>query len=662
MATVSSSTIQILTLAVSPKAAMAAIILLVPFIGALLTLLLGQKNYKIRNILAVLTSLTTLALLISLYQVTVQGISIGGGWYQGILYELPSILGVKLSLGLDSLGFLFALITACVWTASTIFATSYMAHEHAQGRFFIFMLLTFGANMAVFLTKDLFSLFIFFELMTLFSYVLVVHEESSEAMLAGHFYILMSIIGGLLILGSIMILYSYTGTTAIEPLSGLVSSRIPTSLKYLITAGFIIGFGIKAGIFFLHVWLPLAHPIAPTPASAILSGLIVKVGIYGIIRSLYTLFNPATAGAEAEYLMAVLGYILIFAGVITMFGGMLKALVDKNCKRVLAYSTVSQMGYIILGIGCALYLGGEGAMGLAGSLYHVINHALFKSTLFLAIGVVYFSTRQLQMDKLGGLWKHLPMTAVIYLIAAFSIAGFPGFGGFASKTMLHHAIVEAYEHSVHFSPIHQPDPWLRLAEFIFLITASGTLCYILKMFIAVFLPSSRAESLPKSPPLYKETWAMRIALASLGGVIILVGIWPNLLLEYLIGPTLALFGLNPGSHAYHLIYNSHALAGSLKSTLPLLYDPKTYSWLSPEVIHNIQNVGVVIIGTSIYFMFDYGIHLFDLSIPQKLSAGYWYQKGYSFLLSTLEPVRKALAVVDKFISFIMVELWLINGE
>ncbi|MEW6382310.1 MAG: proton-conducting transporter membrane subunit [bacterium] len=654
-----SQTIQVLTSAISQKAALPAIIILLPLLGALLTLLC-HKNHKLRNVLVILTSLTTLALVLSLYQAAVPGIHIGGRCYQGIAYNLPSILGVNLSLGLDGIGFLFVLITAFVWAVAFLFATSYMAHEHAQGRFFLFMLLTFGANLAVFLTKDLFSLFIFFELMTLFSYVLVIHEETPEAMAAGNFYIFMSVIGGLLILGSIVILSFYTGTTAIQPLSELVNSRLSTPLKYLITFGFIAGFGIKAGMFFLHVWLPKAHPVAPTPASAILSGLIVKVGIYGIIRSLYTLFTPITV--ETEYLMAVLGYILIFAGVITMFGGMVNALLDKNCKRVLAYSTVSQMGYIILGIGCALYLGAEGAMGLAGSLYHVINHALFKSALFLAIGVVYFSTRELQMNKLGGLWKHLPMTAAVYVIAAFSIAGFPGFGGFASKTMLHHAIVEAYEHSAHFSPFHQPDPWLRFAEFIFLITASGTLCYIIKMFIAVFLPSSLTDLQPKAPPVYRETWAMRAALACLGGAIIVIGIWPNLLLEYIIGPLLALFGFNPASHAYHLIYNSHALAGSVKSTLPLLYDPKTWSLLGPETLHNIQNVGVVIIGTSIYFMFDYGIHLFDLAIPQKLTVAYWYQRGYDFFLSLLGPVRKILAVWDRIVSFIMVELWLISED
>ncbi|MEW5802248.1 MAG: proton-conducting transporter membrane subunit [bacterium] len=648
--------IQPLTSAISPKASLVAIIIMVPFIGAALTAL-SHKNKKIRNTLVVLTTLFTLALVVSLYQAAVLGITIGGHLYKGMEYNLPSILGVHLDLGLDGLGFLFALITAFVWTLASLFATSYMSHEHAQGRFFLFMLLTFGANMAVFLTRDFFSLFVFFELMTLFSYVLVIHEESKESMAAGRLYILMSIIGGLLVLGSIFILFFYTGTTALEPLGGLVSSRMPIFLKYLITFGFIAGFGIKAGIFFLHVWLPKAHPIAPTPASAILSGLIVKVGVYGIIRSIYTLFTPVTA--ETGHIMAVLGYILIWTGILTMFGGMVNALLDKNCKRVLAYSTVSQMGYIVMGIGCALYMGNEGAMGMAGSLYHVINHALFKSALFLTIGVVYFSTRELRMDHLGGLLKHLPVTAFIYLIAAFSIAGFPGLGGFASKTILHHAIVEAYEHSIHFSPFHQPDPWLRFAELVFLITASGTLCYIAKMFIAVFL-APPADEVSSKAVLPKETWAMKISLVSLGLVIVVVGIWPNLMLEYIIGPLLALFGFNPASHAYHAIYNSHALSGTLKSTIPLLYDPRTVSMLNSQVLHNLQSVGIVIIGTLIYFMFEYGIHLFDLSIPEKFSLGYWYAKGYDLCILLLVPVRKVLSVFDKAVSFTMVNIWLID--
>jgi formate hydrogenlyase subunit 3/multisubunit Na+/H+ antiporter MnhD subunit len=139
-----------------------------------------------------------------------------------------------------------------------------------------------------------------------------------------------------------------------------------------------------------------------------------------------------------------------------MFLGVLNALISANSKRMLAYHSVSQMGYIILGIGCAAYMGRDGAMGLAGALYHIVNHALFKSLLFLTVGSVYFRTHELDMYKLGGLWRKMPLTCVAMFIAVCGISGIPGFNGFASKTLLHHAIWEAYEHSVHLTPTVKP--------------------------------------------------------------------------------------------------------------------------------------------------------------------------------------------------------------
>lgn len=651
-----SNVFEALTLNQSIKAALPLITLGVPFLGALVIGCFFKKD-RLRNGVSIITYLLTFSLILSMYPFVIKGIKIGSHFYKGIELIIPSVLGMKLNLGLDAMGFLFALITALVWTLSSVFAISYMSREHARGRFLLFMLLTFGANIAVFLSRDLFSLFIFFELMTIFSYVLVVHEESEEAMSAGRLYLLISIIGGLLILVSTVVLYFYTGTSALQPMAGLVSSNLTPLMRNIIMAGFIIGFGIKAGMFFLHVWLPEAHPIAPTPASAILSGLIVKVGIYGIIRSIYILLTPITF--DSKNIMIKTGYFLIWAGIITMFLGMIRAAMEKNCKRVLAYSTVSQMGYIIMGIGCALYLGSEGAMGLAGSLYHVINHALFKAALFLTIGVIFFYTRELHMDHLGELWKRFPFTAVVYLIAGLSIAGFPGFGGFASKTMLHHAIVEAYQHSAHFSAFHQPDLWLKIAELIFLITASGTIYYIGKMFIEIFiLPPSK----PLRSQLPKETWAMRIALLAFSLLIIGIGIWPNLILEYLIGPTLSIFGFNPDSHAYHLIFNTHISSG-IRSTLPLLYDPHTYSIFTPQVIHNLGNVVIILSGTIIYFILDYGPHVFDISIPSTISLVHLYTKGYEYFIAIFSILQKGFDTCwDRVISFIMVNAWLTKND
>ncbi len=306
----------------------------------------------------------------------------------------------------------------------------------------------------------------------------------------------------------------------------LLSSAIPNYIKYLIVTLMTIGFGVKAGIFFLHVWMPETYPSAPAPVCALSSGAMVKAGAYGILRTVNTLFAPTIVLAANQLTLSSIGYALIWVGIITLFGGMINALLSKDCKRLLAYSSVSQMGYIVLGLGLAAYLGRGGTLGMAGSLYHIVNHAVFKSALFLAIGVVYFRTRQLNLEKLGGLWRSMPFTALVCLLAVLSISGIPGFGGFASKSILHEAMVEAYTRSATLPPFHRPDILLRIAEIVFLVSASGTFCYSLKLFISVFLLKRPKEL----KDVKAATIPMKIALLPLATFILWTGLRPNLIL------------------------------------------------------------------------------------------------------------------------------------
>ncbi|MDI6889305.1 MAG: complex I subunit 5 family protein, partial [Methanocellales archaeon] len=250
---------------------------------------------------------------------------------------------------------------------------------------------------------DLFTLYIFFELLAVFSYVLVIHEETPEAMAAGRKYLFIGIAGGLCLLAAIFLLYHYSGTLEITSLAQEIEGI--GYLRYLICALMLIGFGAKAGMFPVHVWLPDAHPVAPTPASALLSGVMIKAGAYGIFRTVNMIFTPfaevAEHGAASEIAHAPLahattaatehgasiaenavehgaaviehattwvttaniGYVVIWIGVITMFMAVILALMQENSKRMLAYHSISQMGYIILGAGCAAYLGEKGVLG-----------------------------------------------------------------------------------------------------------------------------------------------------------------------------------------------------------------------------------------------------------------------------------------------------------
>ncbi len=260
----------------------------------------------------------------------------------------------------------------------------------------------------------------------------------------------------------------------------------------------VLGFGVKAGMLPVHVWLPDAHPVAPSPASALLSGVMIKAGAYGIFRTATALFRPPVAEHVEEALWHAtsgFGFAILWIGIATMAIGVILALGQSNAKRMLAYHSVSQMGFILAGIGAAAYLGAEGALGIAGGLYHVVNHALFKGALFLGVGAVAFRTAELDMYKLGGLWRKMPLTFLFTLIAAAGITGVPLFNGFVSKCLIHHALVEAYEFQQLAS--------LELAEKIYVVTCGGTACSFIKLIGFVFLGRAKREYGPEvtdAPP------------------------------------------------------------------------------------------------------------------------------------------------------------------
>jgi len=642
--------VQPITQAVSSTAILPLLVFVVPALGAVLVALLGEAT-KLRNAMVIIVSTVTLGVVAAMYQPVVWGIHVGEKLYQGIVFDMPGVLGVGLHFKIDTAGLIIATITAFVYLLSNIYAMSYMGHEHAQTRYYVFLLLTLAANLGVFVSGDFFTLFVFFELMAIASYVLVVHGEDFASMTAGRVYLFMSVIGGLVLLGGIVMLSGFVGSSQIAPMAHLIEERVPHGLVYVIAAMMIAGFGTKAGLFFLHVWLPEAHPVAPSPASALLSGLMVKVGVYGILRTAMTLY-AAPGEAEGWTMQTNIGYALIIIATVTMFGGMVNALLCNNAKELLAYSTISQIGYITLGLGAATYLGAEGAMGVGAVLYHVVNHAVFKSALFLCIGVVVFRVAELDITKLGGLWRKLPVTAVVCGLAVLSIIGVPGTAGFASKTLLHHSIVESVEHSMKFSATHAKDPILVIVEWLFLFTAAGTFCYATKLFVNVFLG--------KMPRHYEavesEPWPMRIALGALGVVIVVLGLRPNLLLETFVGPALAGFHLEATSHPYELLFNVH----TLRSVIPILYNPEGGGVItSLDVIHNFIGISLPILLGGTYFIVGYRFRVFELHTPELFSVKVWYEKIAAVFVGILAAAGTAFdALWNRFISLVLVRMWI----
>lgn len=510
-------------------------VVLIPLVTTLMLILFSRIPW-LRHSIAFLGTVATLGAVVNMYSHIAAG--------KMLYYEIPTLISpLNLTFNVDGLGFIVALITSFVWLAATLYAISYMDHEKNPGRFFVLLSLTFAGTIGVPLAGDLLSLLVFFEVMTLASYVLVIHTQTDEAMKAGNLYIMMGIFGGLSILAGIGLIYHNTGTVAM--VSGMGAFSELTGFHYTAIVLLIIGFGIKAGMAPLHIWLPRAHPVAPAPASALLSGIMIKAGAYGIIRTVLMLFSPEVDRLQVVKLsdqfsvlwsnIGDLGYVMIWFGIVTMFFGAVMAILQENIKKMLACSSISQMGYIIMGIGAGAYLGYEGAMGLAGSSYHILNHALFKSALFLVAGVFAYRLGELNMYKLGGLARRMPFTTVIALIASFGIVGIPFFNGYSSKTLLHHAIEKAYYYDGLSS--------LLVAEWIFTLTSACTVCYFIKFLYHTFFRKTEQDyGVIKTEPLLMKAGMSVLAIA-----MIIVGFFPNRILDTFILPVFNNFMFDPAN-------------------------------------------------------------------------------------------------------------------
>src|SRR5690554_5085829 len=331
---------------------------------------------------------------------------------------------------------------------------------------------TYTGILITFLAGDFITLYLGFELMSLASWGLVVHNQTDESYSAGGLYLYLGVAGGLLLLTSLALIYYYTGSFAFD---ATFPEGVPVET---ITLLMLAGFGVKAGMVPVHIWLPEAHPAAPVPASALLSGILIKTGAYGVLRTL------GMASGLPEILRS-LGLTVLLLGIITMTFGVVMALLQQEAKRMLAFHSISQMGYILTGLGVAAFLGAHGGEGLIGGVYHMLNHSVFKALLFLTAGSVYLYAHHLNLYKLGGMARLLPLTFAFALVAALGITGFPGLNGFASKTIIHHGLLSAVEAL----------PRLAWTEKVFMVVSAGTVCSFIKFILLIFTGKPK-EQLP----------------------------------------------------------------------------------------------------------------------------------------------------------------------
>ena len=438
-----------------------SLMVFLPIVAALAAYPITRKSEKAGNALIIAVTLAVMAMALSL---------IGGHGHAAI----AGFCGSGLTFASGSMQTVMALIAAFMWLMTALASPEYFAGARCNARYYMFYLWTLGALMGVFLAGDLMTLFIFFEIMSFTSYVWVVQNETPEAIKASETYLFVAVIGGLTMLMGIFLLYAACGTLSFEALPAL-AAKMSDGRKLAVGICILVGFGAKAGMFPLHIWLPKAHPVAPAPASALLSGILTKSGIFGVVVLSFTILDSYAI---------TWGNLLLVPAVITMVLGAVLAVFSTDLKRTLACSSMSQIGFILTGIAMACLLGEHGGIAAYGTMLHMLNHSLIKLTLFVAAGVVYFNVHSLNLNDVRGFGRDKPLLMLTFLMGACSIAGIPGFSGYISKTLIHESIVEYIHELAHHGANVLP---YQIAEWLFLFSGGLTFAYMTRLFYIIFI-------------------------------------------------------------------------------------------------------------------------------------------------------------------------------
>lgn len=482
------------------------LLIIIPLIGAVCCLV---EKFTRRARLAPLASIVTLLLCLGLlgwlYPLVVQQQQMSytiGGW--------PAAIGINHVFdGLSWMGCSLIFVVSC---AVLLFALSEKRYEFT---FYFFFLIMIAAMVGVLLAADLFNMFVFFEILGLSSYILIAYLQKRQALLACFKYLILSSLGMTFFLLGIYILYQHTGTLSLLEISEhLVQSAQTSSRSIFAMSALIAGISVRTAYIPFHVWLPEAHASAPHPVSAMLSGLVIKISFLSIWRLLDVFEMPAFR------------HFFVWMGAGTALIAVFWALCQTDCKKLLAWHSISQMGYIITAFGAGH------ALASVASLYHLMNHALFKSLLFLCIGSVIIITGERNIKQLGSLGRHEPFLMVLFFVGAGSIMGLPPFNGFISKKLI--------QTSVKSYPLIASMLWLA---------GVGTMASFIKLSIIFRQNPYQAADATPQPPAAACSRLSYLPLGFLASLCVLTGATPRFFREQ-IAVLLFGHGLQGSFHLY----------------------------------------------------------------------------------------------------------------
>ena len=630
-----------------------------PMFGGLLSYVAGRFSRKVRDYAADIVCLVELAVTLTLRK------------HIGSELAIPGVCGLGIKFTLDGFRYIYALIIAFMWAATTIFSREYLKGHRNRNRYYLYVLLTLGSIMGVFLSADLYTTFIFFEMMSLFSYVMVVQDETPEAQRAAQTYLAIAIIGGLSALTGLIMLYAKTGTLDIAALSHLEDR------SGLYTAGVLvfIGFAAKAAIFPSHIWLPTAHTAAPAPSSALLSGLLTKSGLFGII--------VLSAGPFLHD--PLWGFMLLILAVITMVLGAVLAVFSVNIKRTLACSSMSQLGFIMTGIAMQCFLGEHNDLAVRGTILYMVGHSLVKLVLFLCAGVVHMNTHKLNLNDIKSFGRGKKVLMFAFVMGGLGLMGAPFWNGYLGKTLIHDAIVEHINElgsvvrgsvgTLPFMTAGGEAALFGVCEWLFLISGGLTTAYMIKLFVALFV-AEPSPSMHQKDIYISRSNAFILLLSAI--LLPIIGMMP-----YSVGDRISILGapfMNSTGH-HHIIsyFSSECLEGAIISIgigiavyflliQNYLLERKgsdiTYFDLWPEKL-NIENALFrPVIGTILPFIGALFAHLVDLFTagpvswmlsrasrvkfvrpPEDTDFGYYKDEGKAETVGNLLPSSLAYGLM-----------------
>ncbi len=469
--------------------ALPLVAMLAPLLSLAAIFALQRRSQAVRKWVCVAGSLAAFGLVLAMLPRILDG--------HGFTLNIANMTGgLNIGLAVDNLGYYFALVLSFMWVVATVYSVKYI--DHKEDRFFAFMALCEAFLLGCAFSANMFTYFIFYELMTFGSYPLIVHEETEQARKAGLKYLIYAIFAGAVLFFAIVAHYFWGGSDlSFGSLGTLSLETASRTVLIVIFFLYLAGFGVKAAIMPLHGWVPDAHPAAPSPASALLSGVILKAGAFGIMRVVFNIFGVDLMRELKVYIpFAILASITIVLASIF-------AITQDNLKRRLAYSSIGQVSYILLGIALLTH---DGALG---GIMHLAHHALMKGCLFLCAGVILTKTGKKNVSEMRGIGYQLPLTMLCFSLCALALMGTPPTVGFVSKWLIGNGALEAGE------PIYLV---------VLLTSALLNAIYFLPIIYTAFFQYEEGQA-PAFSWREKTRWEMLAPVILLALLVLIVGIW-----------------------------------------------------------------------------------------------------------------------------------------